>query len=780
MDRDIENLDESLIHKEIETKIHSSLSRERNTVSENNLDLPFNNHPGIVGTLSSNLNHQVIVSQNENTNLMISSDVPEPPPKNTKKITNFNDIDQHIQVSKVYDSNDNFQGSTDNDTSHVNTIDSNSFKELGLSDILVDVLSKVNTEHKMGILRPTKVQDGAIPLILAKTDIIIKSQTGSGKTLAFVLPILHMLTDKNQRTSRNDGISALILSPTRELCFQIFQVLELLVKSFYWLVVGSLVGGEKRKSEKARLRKGINILVGTPGRLIDHLQHTERFQDSLKRGKLRWLVLDEVDRLTDGGFIQQITLIFDWLKENNILTFSNSESKKILQIIIVSATLSPSVKEFAKRILQNPVLLDIQESSNFNSSSISQTQESSYEKFSKSTKASELAACSPIVENFSEIPITLTQHYVLVDSKDRLVLLCAFILRQVKCYHYSIKIILFVSCRNVVDFLYAILKEIEWPPSNRYIFSDSQNQGLGTKWWKLHGNMDQKERRRVISEFSSARNGVLICTDVAARGLDVPQTDWIIQYDAPSELSDYIHRIGRTARSGKHGSSLLFLRPSEIDYLTILPKGNSKIIELQKKNIISSLSKYCVFDDTNENESKKSPHNGNENISNFENRNNNKRKYEGNNLKGILARSRADPDAAVALFHLKINDLVENIDTLEKKISENKNGSPVTKKVKRERSTHSNFSKFKLLAEEAFVAYVRAYAVHSKDTKQFFHPKNLHLGHVAKSFGLLEEPKSVSNSSRFRHKHHVKKKKQKLIKKIYDKASLRHTRSNDL
>lgn len=144
----------------------------------------------------------------------------------------------------------------------------------------------------MGLSEPTRVQASSLPTLLSGTSAFLKSETGSGKTLAYLLPILHRLQDIPQRSNRDDGTLALILAPTRELCIQIFDVLLKLVKPFIWLVPGCVYGGERRKSEKARLRKGVSILVATPGRLVDHLKNTESF----KWMNLRAIVLDELDR----------------------------------------------------------------------------------------------------------------------------------------------------------------------------------------------------------------------------------------------------------------------------------------------------------------------------------------------------------------------------------------------------------------------------------------------------------------------------------------------------
>ncbi len=172
------------------------------------------------------------------------------------------------------------------------------YSELPLNPHLVECL-----KTKLGISKLTVAQRLAIPHILKKHDVLLKSPTGTGKTLAFAVPIVEGLLSSSPRvypvrffphhqTQRSDGVLALILTPTRELALQTHEVLTSLLQSFVWIVPGVVMGGERKKSEKARLRKGVNVLVGTPGRLLDHLQHTQ----SLVMKNVRWLVLDEADR----------------------------------------------------------------------------------------------------------------------------------------------------------------------------------------------------------------------------------------------------------------------------------------------------------------------------------------------------------------------------------------------------------------------------------------------------------------------------------------------------
>jgi superfamily II DNA/RNA helicase len=172
------------------------------------------------------------------------------------------------------------------------------FSSLPLNPKLAATIERPESEGGMAMKRCTNIQSVVYPRLLEKRqNILIKSQTGSGKTLSYLVPVINDLMSLTPKIDRSEGCRTLIMAPTRELCTQIAEVLERLTKCCVWIVGGCITGGERRKSEKGRLRKGIVVLVGTPGRLLDHLSSTESFTLT----KLRWVVLDEVDRLLDMG-----------------------------------------------------------------------------------------------------------------------------------------------------------------------------------------------------------------------------------------------------------------------------------------------------------------------------------------------------------------------------------------------------------------------------------------------------------------------------------------------
>lgn len=181
-----------------------------------------------------------------------------------------------------------------------NIFTTTSCSQYDLNEKLKETIAKPKADGGIGIKQSTVVQSMAIPSILSNNcNHIIKSQTGSGKTLAYLVPIINDLMNLKPAISRNDGTRCLVIAPTRELCAQISEVLQILTSCCVRIVGGSITGGEKRKSEKARLRKGVVVLVGTPGRLLDHLKTTESFNLT----NLKYLVLDEADRLLDMGKI---------------------------------------------------------------------------------------------------------------------------------------------------------------------------------------------------------------------------------------------------------------------------------------------------------------------------------------------------------------------------------------------------------------------------------------------------------------------------------------------
>ncbi|KAL9692482.1 hypothetical protein quinque_016420, partial [Culex quinquefasciatus] len=419
--------------------------------------------------------------------------------------------------------------------------------------------SRKNVADLLGFQRLTVVQELGIPKVLAGRDVLIRAQTGSGKTLAYALPLVEKLHSAEVRVSRGDGILAVVIVPTRELALQTYELFLKLLKPFTWIVSGYLCGGEKRKAEKARLRAGLNILIGTPGRFCDHIKNTE----SMKLGGVKYLVLDEADRLLELGYEKDVKEIVESIK--------GVDGEKSLQTVLLSATLTRSVKELAGMTLQNPEYVD--------------------------TSDVAIERRFDTVEDLEEritIPATVRQSFLVIPPKLRLVSLSGLIAYELN--RNTNKALVFMATQDLVDYHYDIMVEVltQKKPDSDAENSDSDGESSSSEpetspasaillpkvtFFKLHGKMTQIERSSVFKEFRAARTAVLLCTDVAARGIDVPSVDLVVQYHAPQLLADYVHRVGRTARAGQSGKAVLFLDPAETDFVKHLGEKQISLAE---------------------------------------------------------------------------------------------------------------------------------------------------------------------------------------------------------
>uniref|UniRef100_A0A674CUK7 ATP-dependent RNA helicase n=1 Tax=Salmo trutta TaxID=8032 RepID=A0A674CUK7_SALTR len=421
---------------------------------------------------------------------------------------------------------------------------SDSFAELDLHPHLINRHSLYTNAVFLG-----SVQKVTIPVLLSGQDAVVRSQTGSGKTLAYGIPLVQSLQAVEPKIKRGDGPLAVIVVPTREVCPQ----------PFTWIVPGVLMGGEKRKAEKARLRKGINILITTPGRLVDHIKNTL----SIAFSAVRWLILDEADRILDLGFEKDLTVILNSLNATG----------PPRQNVLLSATLTDGLSRLAGISMKEPVSIQVGE----NSEGINELTPDHTTAQGKSDRFA--------------VPERLQQHMVVVPSKLRLVCLAAFILSKCK-FEKGHKIIVFVSSCEAVEFLLILF--------NAVLSGPKAKQQPPLSFFRLHGNMKQEERTEVFQEFSLCKTGILLCTDVAARGLDMPQVTWIVQYNPPTTPAEYVHRVGRTARIGAKGSSLLFLTPAEMSYVTSLMSSGALEQEVRDRaTVLQTEFENAVHNDDN-------------------------------------------------------------------------------------------------------------------------------------------------------------------------------------
>ncbi|EAU39452.1 ATP-dependent RNA helicase DDX18 [Aspergillus terreus NIH2624] len=381
------------------------------------------------------------------------------------------------------------------------------FDELNLSEPTMKAI------RQMGFETMTEIQQRTIPPTLAGRDILGAAKTGSGKTLAFLIPAVEMLSAL--RFKPRNGTGVIIITPTRELALQIFGVAKELCE-FHSQTYGIVIGGANRRAEAEKLNKGVNLLIATPGRLLDHLQNTQGFV--YKNCKV--LVLDEADRCLDVGFEAEL---------RQIVKILPSEER---QTLLFSATQTTKVEDLARISLKpGPLYINVDH-------------------------RKEHATVDGV-----------DQGYIICEADKRFLLLFTFLKKNLKK-----KIIIFFSSCNAVKYYADLLNYIDLPVL------------------ALHGKLKQQTRTQRFFEFCNATQGTLICTDVAARGLDIPAVDYIIQFDPPDEPKAYIHRVGRTARGtkGKIGRSIMLLQPSEVGFLNVLREARVPVVEFEfpQKKII--------------------------------------------------------------------------------------------------------------------------------------------------------------------------------------------------
>ena len=410
-----------------------------------------------------------------------------------------------------------------------------SFDAFGLPTALVSRLTALTYS------RPTRVQQRTIATLMSRRDVLVRSDTGSGKTLAYLVPAVSHLITQEPRINRLGGTVALVLAPTRELCLQIFGCLQALLLPFHWVVPGAIMGGENRQKEKARLRRGVTFLVATPGRLLDHLKSTESFSVQ----PLSWLVLDEADRLLDLGFEAALTEILSLLQER-----AGSERCTAL----LSATLPKSLLKLVRIALRDPLSIEVA------------AEDAPAQRDEADGAPSTLS-----------IPQQLSQTFVTVPCRLRLVALVAA-LRTWLCRGVQ-RVVVFVSTCQAVDFYADLLPQLE---ANGDVL-------LPTRLFKLHGMLPQSERTQNFRDFQTADTGILLCTDVAARGLDFPAVGAALQVDPPGLPEEYVHRIGRTARVGHKGEALIFLLPTEAPYVDVLASRGAHLGETNLCSLLGAL-----------------------------------------------------------------------------------------------------------------------------------------------------------------------------------------------
>jgi ATP-dependent RNA helicase DeaD len=363
----------------------------------------------------------------------------------------------------------------------------NRFKQLGMIQPIVRVI------EEEGFKKPTEIQEKSVPLVVQGKDVIAGSATGSGKTLAFGAAII-------QNCQTGAGIQALVLTPTRELCQQVSKSLVMFSK-YKPLEVVSVYGGEAINPQIMRLR-GADIVVGTPGRILDHLNRKTIFLKGV-----RTLVLDEADRMLDMGFIDDVEKII-------------KECPTDRQTLLFSATITYNVTQLSKRYMKDP----------------------------KKVSAEVYVDASK-----------LSQVYYDVDDREKFSLLVDLLKNE-----KADLVMVFCNTRHNTDFVAKNLKI------------------NGIRAMAIHGGFTQDKRNRAMDEFHSKSVNVLVCTDVAARGLDIKGVSHVYNFDIPKDSKDYVHRIGRTARAGEIGFVVNILTRRDWDNFTKIIKNNNLDVDREE------------------------------------------------------------------------------------------------------------------------------------------------------------------------------------------------------
>lgn len=361
--------------------------------------------------------------------------------------------------------------------------------------------------EKFGFTTMTPVQSSAIPLFLGNKDVCVEACTGSGKTMCFLLPIFHkLLSEKNV-----PGVYALILAPARELALQIYSIAEIineeLGKKF---TIDSFIGGHSRAEDIGKLESRTpDIIIATPGRLHDMADREELL--SLKYVEI--LVLDEADRLLEFGFEEKIHKIVDLLPKQR-------------RTGLFSATMTATIESLVGAGMRNPAYVTVTVKSQISSNKEGDVRH--------------------------VLPRGLSNYYTIYPSSySKIPALVTFLTN-----HPQEKIIIFFATCDSTNYFKCILERLEIVEAEHI--------------YRLHGRMKQSQRDRVYEEFEKCDWGVLLATDLAARGIDIPSIDWIVQFDPPQNPDFFVHRVGRTARAGKSGQTLLFLLDHEESFIEFL------------------------------------------------------------------------------------------------------------------------------------------------------------------------------------------------------------------
>ena len=330
--------------------------------------------------------------------------------------------------------------------------------------------------EKLTLKKPTEVQVKTIPSALDGKDVIVSAPTGTGKTLAFSIPAITNIIN-------NENYHALIITPTRELANQIHNIIKSLLSHNHNIKAALLIGGMPMEKQFNSLKQNPAIIIGTPGRINDHLS-----RKTLKLSNTKLVVLDEMDRMLDMGFSVQIDQIFEFIKPEK-------------QVLMLSATIPPAIRKLSQKYLKEPEKVTID--------------------------AAEI------------VNTDIKQEFIHIDSSEKFPRLLEELTKR------EGTIIIFVKTRrNTEDLAKKLVKQ-------------------SFKAKAIHGGLRQHQRDKILRLFREEKYNIVIATDVAARGIDVPHIKHVINYNLPTNPEDYVHRVGRTGRAGQEGYALCFISSNE-------------------------------------------------------------------------------------------------------------------------------------------------------------------------------------------------------------------------
>ena len=596
------------------------------------------------------------------------------------------------------------------------------FEDLKINTYLKRALNK-NNYNTM-----TKIQKKAIPILLEHKNVIVKSETGSGKTLAYIIPLYQNLIEINEleTINRKNGIYSIIFSPTHELCLQIEKTFDKLKSCCINVFYGTFMGGQKIETEKKKLRKGLNIIITTPGRLLYHLQNTEKINFTT----LKMIIIDEADLMLDMGFEKDIKECFKLIiqKSENINNSEeivlNPDLFKKFKIFLISATIDNRIRKISNYFMKGfkaigfekedekdkELLKDENKKKEGENNIIDNYKGINNEKEQKEENINNKNTSNYYLSSLKQQNIT--QYYSYINDEYRLIHLMAFLYNNL-----FQKTIIFVSTCDLCEYLSKIITDIEIDinyksenNTSQKDYSKSKSKPskdnskiknihlFAQKTYKLHGKMKHDERKIVFNEFNEDNTGILIATDVAARGLDFQNVNWVIHYDINPDIKEYINRIGRTARIDNTGNSILFLMQNERKLLdTCFKPIKNSLNEMKNSDILISFIK---------------------------------------NINKNILKNKINED--ININNANEEDIIDENEIYRKKYLFAI--SPILKCIKNFIFKDKNNL---ILARKAFKSEIRSYVTFLKFAKDVFNVKALNLTRMSRSFGLYKESLSM-------------------------------------